>query len=116
MGIDNLLQNLFQALFPHVEIHFQLEEILRFASVHKSQVLRKNLIKNKPSQSGFHIARNQFTVSVPAAYSGRNAGMQGNRFIFISQNGFVHISEKLSFSFGARTLLGQIVNPQHHIL
>ena len=47
MSIDNFLKDLFQTFFTHMEIDFQKQLIARNASIHKSQILRKNLIKEE---------------------------------------------------------------------
>ena len=50
VGVDDLLQNLFQALLAHMEIHLQLQEVLRLLSFHKAQILGQNFVENKSSQ------------------------------------------------------------------
>ncbi len=50
VGIDDLFQNLLQAFFAHMEIHLQLQEVLRLLSFHKAQILGQNFVENKSSQ------------------------------------------------------------------
>ena len=52
-----------------MEIHFRLQQILRGGSVHISQILRKNFIKEKSSQRGFHVAGNLLPVSILLCHS-----------------------------------------------
>ena len=54
MNVDNFLKDLFQSFFTYMEINFQNQIILRNASVHKTKILWKNLIKNETSQCGLN--------------------------------------------------------------
>ena len=47
--VDTFFQNLFQLFLSNMEIHFQLQEVIRIASVYKSQILTDDLIENKSS-------------------------------------------------------------------
>ena len=64
MGIDDLLQNLFQLLLTNQEIHFQLQEVFRLGTIYVAKVLRQDLVKEKSSQGGFHIAGDLLAISI----------------------------------------------------
>ena len=116
MGIDNLFQDLLQTLFAYVEIHFQLQFIARDRTIHKAQVLRQNLVEDKPAHGGLDNIGNLASVCQRLGYTHLNAGLQLDGAVFISQNCFVYTLECLAFSNAARTLLGQIIDTQNHIL
>ena len=110
MGINNLLQNLLQLLLANVEVYLQLQEILGIASIHKSQILRKNFIENKTSQCRLYIAGNYLSTLISLRNTHCNSGMQGTGLILISKNCFVYTLEELSFAYSTGSLLGQVVN------
>ena len=56
MSVDNFFQNLFQLLFTYKEVNLKQKFVARNASVHKSKILRKNLVEQETSQCGFYIA------------------------------------------------------------
>ncbi len=116
MGIDDLLQNLLQAFLVHMEIHFQLQEILRQPSVHEPKILRQNFVKNETSQRRLHIAGDHIALRILFGHPHRDAGMQCTIFILISQNSLIHVPEDLALSQCAGPLLGQVIDAQHHVL
>ncbi len=116
MSIDDFLQNLFQLFLSHMEIHFQLQIVLRIVPLHKTQILGQNLIEQKPSQRGLHIAAYRLALRRPLGHPHFDAGMQGNHLVLIRQNRLIHILEILALALNTGSLLGQIVNTQHHIL
>ena len=50
MSIDYALKNLLKLLLAYMEIYFKKEGIIRIASVYKSEILWKNLIKDESSE------------------------------------------------------------------
>ena len=116
VGIDDLFQNLLQALFVHMEIHFQLQEVLRQTSVHKTQILGQDFVKNETSQRRLHIAGHHLALRISLGHPNDDSGMQRTIFVLISQNGFVHTLKDFPLSQGTRPLLSQIIDPQYHIL
>ena len=62
MSVDYLLQNLLQAFLAYQEVNFQLQLISWNSTVHKSQILRKDLIKQEPSKSGLNISLKDGTI------------------------------------------------------
>ncbi len=116
MGIDNLLQNLLQLLLTHMEIHFQLQTVLRSIPLHKTQVLGQDLIEQETAQCGFHIAPYFFALGRCPGHSHIDAGVQSDHLVLICQDCLVHILEELAFAQYAGSLLGQVVDTQHHIL
>ena len=116
VDIDDFLKNLLQLFLTHMEIHFQLQKVLRIASVHISQILRQDLIKEESAEGGLHIAGYFLTVSRLLRHSDRDSGMKGTYFILIGKNRLVHVLKELSFSLCTGSLLCQIIDTQHHIL
>ncbi len=116
MDIDHLLQDRLQLLLAHMKIHFQLQEVLRDTSVHESQVLGQDLIEQESSQGGLHIARYGLSGPILLRHPDSDPGMQGTCLILISQDGFIHALEELAFSHGTGSLLGKVVDSQHHVL
>ena len=62
MNVDNLLQNLLQALLAHMEIHLRKQFVLLLASVNKFQILWKNFVEDKTSQRGLYRPSEHLTV------------------------------------------------------
>ena len=99
-----------------MEVNFQLQLISFDGSVHKSQILRNNLIENKPAYRRFYDSSFGSSIRHFLGYSYLDPGMQGNNTIFISQNSLIHTLEAFAFSDSSRSLLSQIVNTKDHIL
>ena len=99
-----------------MEIDLQLQEILRYASIHKAQILGQNLVENKASQCGLYNTRHHFPCCICLRHADFNPGMQGTSLILIGKNCLVDILIVISFPDGPRSLLGQIVDTKHHIL
>ena len=117
--INTFLKNLLQLLLSYVKIHFQFQEIIRIAAVHKTKILTDNLIENKPPQSGLNNAGLCYSFRILAKTANFNFSMKRNFMIFIGNNCLIHILEKSAGSFGTlllRSFLSQIVNTKNHIL
>ena len=50
MGINNFLQNLLQLFLSYMEVNLKGKLIAFYFSVHKSQILRDDLVKEQTSQ------------------------------------------------------------------
>ena len=116
MGIDDLLENLFQSLLAHMEIHFRLQFIARDSPVHKSKVLGQDLIEDKPSQRGFLRILQPGPVGHLLCNTDFDPALQCQRPVFISQDRLIDIFKCLAFSDGSRSLLCQIVDSKYHVL
>ena len=116
MGIDNLFQDLFQLFLSYVEIHFQHQLISLLGSVHKSQILRQDLIEQEPAQRGLHILPTALFRPAWSCCSAHDSGLQCNISVFIGQNRLIQVLEPGSLSLASRSFLGQVVDTQHHIL
>ena len=116
VGVDDLLQNLLQTLFVHMEVHLRLQEVLRHAPVHEAQILGQDFVEDETPQRTLHISGDSLALRVLLGHPDDDPGVQGQIFILISQYGLVHVLEVLPLSQGTRPLLGQVVDAQHHVL
>ena len=116
MDIDNLLQNLLALLLSHMEIHLQKQFIARNAPVHKSQVLRDNLIEDKTSHSGLDDSCLYGAVRHLLAHPDLYSGVEGHRAVLVGQNRLIGVLKAHALSLRAWSLLGQVVDAQNHIL
>ena len=116
MDIDNLFQNLLQSLFADMEVNLQLKGVFRDTSVHKTQILRKDFIKDKTAQGRFHHVGSFRSVSQFFRNFNLDSGMKGKNMVFICQYGFIQALEVFSFSHCPGSFLCQVVNTQYHIL
>ena len=116
MHIKHLFQNLLQLLLSHMEIHLQLQHILLLAPIHKAQILRNDLIEDKTADCGFHDSAFDGAVLHLLLHPCLDPRMQGDNSVLIGQNRLVYTLKRLALALASRTLLRQIINPQHHIL
>ena len=116
MDIDDLFQDLLQALFAHMEIDLQEEFIAGNAPVHKAQVLGNDLVEQETAHRGFHDSGFHCPVFHRPGHTDLYPGMKGHGLILIGEDCLVDALEDHTFAFGAGTLLGQIINTKHHIL
>ena len=116
MNIKDLFQNLLQLLFPYVKIHLQIQRILLLGTVHKAQILRNDLIENKTSHCGFHNSALYGTIPHLLFHPSLNAGVKRYHPILIGKNRLIHTLKGFALALASRPLLGQIIDPQHHIL
>ena len=116
VGIDYFLQNLFQAFLAYMEIHFQLQLIARNTPVHKAQILGQDLVENKTPHGGLNDIRDFLSIRCLFAYADLDLGLEADHAVLIGENSFVDTLKAFALALDSRTLLGQIVNTQHHIL
>ncbi len=114
--IDNFFKDRFELLFADQLIHFQFQQVFRFAPVYKAQILRNDLIEQETSQCGFHDTGNLLPFRVFLCHSHLDAGMQRTFAVLIGKDRFIDISVGISLTNGARPLLCQIIDAQYHIL
>ncbi len=116
MCIDNFFKDLLQLLLTNKEIYLKDKFISRNASVNKSKILRKDLIKEETSQCGMYITGDHCTIRHLFATTYSNLGLQLDCFILISKDCFVYTLEVFVFANASRSFLCQVVNTKDHIL
>ena len=115
MSVDDLFQNLFQSFFADVEIHLQLQLVLRDTAVYKAQILRQDLVENKSSQRRLDHARLIRAVHI-LRHADFNLTLQRDNAVFISKNCLIYALEELALALRARSLLREVVDTKDHIL
>ena len=116
MRIDNLFQNLLQLLFADMEIHLWQQFIARHTSIHKSKILRQDLVEDKASYCRFHNACQLCAIWHLFAAAHFYLGMKSDYFIFICKYCLIDILEKFTLALCARSFLCQVVDTKYHIL
>ena len=116
MGVDYLFKDLLELLFPHMEINLRQKEIFRLAPVHKPQILRKDFIEQEASQRGLHDSAYLFPLGICLCHPHPDPGMEGAGPVLICEDGFVYVLVKSSLSNRPGSFLGQVINPEHHVL
>ena len=116
MGIDNLLQDLLQLFLSYVEVNLQLQLIALDASVHKAQILRDDLVKDKASHRGLYHSSLNGSVRHLLLHSYFYLGVQRYFLVLIGKNGLVYVLEGHALSLYARSFLCQVVDTENHIL
>ena len=99
-----------------MKIHFQLQQVLRIASVHKAQILRQHFVKDKAPQCRFYNTGYLLAVLTLLGDTHLDTGLQGNRLILICQYCLIYILKVLALALGALSLLCQVVDTKHHVL
>ena len=116
MGMDDFFKDLFQAFFAYMEVYFQCHFILGVTSIYKAQVLRKNLVKDKPSHSGLHNALLCSAIGKSLFYSYFNPGLKSDHPVFIGKDCLIDTLKEFTFALCSRSFLGQVVDTKDHIL
>ncbi len=116
VDVKHFFQDLLKLLFSHVEIHFQKQGVFLLRPVHKPQILGDNLVENKTANRRLHKPALHGSAFHGLIHPHLNPGVEGDYPVFISQDSFVYILKCLPFTQAPRTFLGQVINPQHHIL
>ena len=99
-----------------MEIYFQFQVIFRIHSFYISEILWQNLIEQKTSQCCIDRSGNSCSIRSLLGNSYMNLGMKRNDPILVCQDCFIHRLEEFAFSKITRSLLGQIVDTENHIL
>ena len=116
MRMNDFFQNLLQPFLSDKEIHLKLQLVFRNATVYEAQILRKNLIEKESSQCGIYISGNFSAILHLLRRADGDLRLQGNVFILICKDCLVYIMEEHTFAARSRSLLGQVVNTENHIL
>src|SRR5699024_8467402 len=116
VGIDDLLQDLLELFLSNMEIYLKQQLVSFLLSVYKSKILWNDLIKQESSQCRLDHTALYGSVRHSLVYADFDLGMKGNCLVLISQQRLIDALERFPFSFCPRTLLGQIIDTQYHIL
>ena len=116
VSIDDGLKDLLEVFLLDQEIDLGKQVILRLCAVHKSEVLRNDLIKEKSSEGDVDGTCDHLTVFPLLADSDLDLGVQRDVMVLVSEDRLVHAVEASSLSGLAVSLLSQIVDTEYHIL
>ena len=99
-----------------MEVNLQLQLVALDASVHKSQILRDNLIENEASNGRLYNTGLLRSVRHLSCHSHLNLGVERYLLVLVGQDCLVHALERHALALHARSLLGQVVDTKDHIL
>ena len=116
MGIDDLFQDLLELLLAYMEINLQKQLVSFCFPVHKAQVLGNDLIKQQTSQCRVDHALLLGAILHSLLHTHLDPGVQCDISILIGQDRFIDALKDHALAFGSRPLLGQIIDPEYHIL
>ena len=116
MSVDDGLEDLLEVLLLDQEIDLGQQIIFRLCAVHKSEVLRNDLIKEQSSEGDVDDTCDHLSVFPLLADPDLDLGMQRDVMVLVSEDRLVHAVEAPSLTGFAVSLLCQIVDTEYHIL
>ena len=116
VDLDDLLQYLLALLLLDEEIYLQLELIFRERPVHKSQILRDDLVEKYTSYRCIEHCRCPAAVLSGLGEANLDRRMQRHHMLVICMYSLIRRAEYLARALLVLTKLRQIVDAQHHIL